>query len=157
MAGMSGLAVIQHLLARQADAKIIIISMLGSEVAARAMAAGAKGFLSKHAAAAEMLLAVQAVMRGECYIDHQTAQHMAISRLQGNDDPLHLLSAREYEIFIQLAKGVSVKAIAETCYLSPKTVRSHKANIMQKLSLNTTVDFVCFAIKAGVINSGIEA
>ncbi len=156
MPGMSGLALIQHLLTRQPDAKIIIISMLGADTASRAMAAGAKGFLSKHAAAAEMLLAVQTVMQGECYIDRETAQHMAIAQMQGKHAPLQSLSAREYEVFIHLAKGLSIQAIADTCFLSPKTVRSHKANIMHKLRLKNTVEFVRFAIKAGIIDSGLE-
>jgi len=157
MQQMSGLSVMQHILTRHADTKIIMISMLGHEAAIRAIDGGAKGYLSKHAAAVELLQAVHAVMAGECYIDHETAQQIALAQMQGSKDLLQCLSPREYEIFVHLANAVSINTIAEMCFLSPKTtVRSHKAHIMQKLHLKNTVDFVRYAIKAKVIDGALD-
>jgi len=153
---MSGLSVMQHILTRHADTKIIMISMLGYEAAIRSMDGGARGYLSKHAAAAELLQAVHAVMAGESYLDHETAQQIALAQMQGSKNLLQCLSAREYEIFVHLANAVSINTIAEMCFLSPKTVRSHKAHIMQKLHLKNTVDFVRFAIKAKIINGALD-
>jgi len=153
--GISSLNVLStmlRMLQREPLTKIIVISSLGHEVASRAIDSGAKGFLSKHTASSEIAMAIRAVMNGHCYIDHETAQKMAMSQIQGDTDPLQRLSAREYEVFMQLAKGVEIQVIADAHYLSPKTIRSHKANIMQKLHLNSTFELICFAIKLGILD-----
>ncbi len=152
MRGMSGLDATHHILSKYPDANIIILSMQGREAAVRAMEAGAKGFLSKSGAASELMTAIHSVLRGHAYIDHETAQHIAMHQLNGSgDNPLTILSAREYEIFVHLANGVAVDTIARRCCLSPKTVRSHKSHIMQKLDIGNTIDFVRLAMRAGII------
>jgi len=62
-----------------------------------------------------------------------------------------LLTAREFEVFVHLANGVSINAIASRCCLSPKTVRSHKSNIMHKLKVSNMVGFVRLALQSGLI------
>jgi two-component system invasion response regulator UvrY len=152
MGRMSGLDAMRHILARDPEARIIMLSMQGQEAAERAMRAGAKGFLSKHGAASELHAAIEKVVQGRSYIDQQTAQQIAINQLAGDQGLLSALSPREYEIFVLLARGTAVNRIAEDCCLSPKTVRSHKSRIMRKLGLSNTVEFVRLAIKAGVVD-----
>ncbi len=150
MHGMGGLDAVRHILARTPDARIIVLSMMGSEIAVRAMKAGAKGYLSKSSKASEMHAAIRRVMNGKTYIDIETAQDLAANpNRDGN--PLSLLSAREFEVFVHLANGVSINVIASYCCLSPKTVRSHKSNIMHKLKVNNMVGFVRLAMQSGLI------
>ncbi len=150
--GLSGLDATRHILAKHPNAKIIVVSMMGREAAVRAMEAGAKGFLSKHSAAAELTDAIQSVVQGNAYIDHETAQQVALQHLNGQtENPLKKLSAREYEVFTHLANGSSIDNIAQRYCLSPKTVRSHKSRIMQKLELKNMIDFIRLAMKAGII------
>jgi len=152
MQGMNGLDATRHILNKDAAAKVIILSMQGREAAVRSLEAGAKGFLSKSSAAAEVLTAIQSVLKGHAYIDRETAQQIALYQLNGStDNPLKVLSVREFEVFEHLAHGLSIEDIASRCFLSPKTVRSHKSHIMQKLELRNTIDFVRMAIQTGVI------
>jgi len=151
MQGMSGLDVTRRILVKDPDAKIIILSVLGSEAAVRAIEAGARGFLSKDSPAKELYTAIRRVQGGHIYIDAATAQQMAMDSINGVVGSLKVLSPREYEVFVHLANGVSVESIASSCYMSPKTVRSHKSHIMRKLGLDNTIDFVRFAIQTGVI------
>jgi len=153
MKGMNGLEATRHLLARDVEAKIVILSMMGKEAAVRALEAGAKGFLSKNSASSELVVAIQHVIGGSLYIDSDTAQEIALHRLNGGEDhPLKALSPREHELFVYLAQGDDVESIAERCHVSPKTVRSHKSHIIQKLGIRSIVDLVRLAIKSGVIS-----
>ncbi|MDX8390906.1 MAG: response regulator transcription factor [Mariprofundaceae bacterium] len=153
MQGMGGLDATAHILAKYPEANIIILSMQGREAAIRALEAGAKGFLSKSSAASEMITAINSVLKGHTYIDHATAQEIAVYQMNGADHtPIKALSAREYEIFTHLANAVSIQDIATRCHLSPKTVRSHKAHIMLKIGAENMIDFVKIAIQSGVIH-----
>jgi len=150
MHGMGGLDAARHILAKAPDARIIVVSMMGCDVATRAIEAGARGYLCKCSKASEMHIAIQRVMNGQTYIDSETAQKLAASPNR-NDNPLSSLTAREFEVFVHLANGVSTNAIALRCCLSPKTVRSHKSNIMHKLNVNSMVGFVRLAMQSGLI------
>jgi len=97
-----------------------------------------------------MHTATQRVKNGQTYIDSETAQKLAANP-DRDGNPLSLLSAREFEVFVHLANGVSINAIASYCCLSPKTVRSHKSNIMHKLDVKNMVDFVRLAMQSGLI------
>ncbi len=150
MHGMGGLDAIRHILARDQDARIIVLSMMGCDVAVRAMEIGARGYLCKCSKASEVHVAIHRVMNGQTYIDSETAQELAANPGRSGS-PLSVLSTREYEVFVHLANGVSTNMIASCCCLSPKTVRSHKSNIMHKLHVNNMVGFVRLAMKEGLI------
>lgn len=150
MPDMSGLEATRHILARKPDARIIILSMLGHDAAARAIETGAMGYLSKCSPASEVYAAIRSIKTGQVYIDKLTAQQMAVDSINGVSGSLDALTAREYEVFFHLAKGERIESIASRCYMSPKTVRSHKSHIMRKLGLKNTFDFVRFVLKSGV-------
>ena len=73
--------------------------------------------------------------------------------ISGNQDPIHELSAREFEIFRLLAEGLDIDAIATTLNISPKTVSNYQTMIKQKLNINSPVELIRYAIKAGVIKN----
>lgn len=151
---LGGLEAMRKILTRDAGARIIILSMLDEHVARMAMEAGAMGYLSKRSAAYELALAVQAIAKGERYIDSEMARSIALGSFSKGGDPAALLSIREHEVLLQIVNGRGVEEIAENLCISPKTVRSHKSHIMKKLHVTKMVELVRLAIRHGLLQDG---
>ena len=135
MPGMGGLEAVRRLLAQDPKARILTLS--AHEDAAhprRVLRAGALGYLTKRSAPDALIVAVNAVARGERYVDAQTAQALALAQINGAASPADTLSEREFSVFIQLARGLSVAQIAENLNLAPSTVGTHLYHVKQKLS-----------------------
>lgn len=148
MPGMGGLESIRRILARYADAKILIFSMHeNAAFATQALKAGARGYVSKTGAPDELVTAVGEVMRGQSYISANVAQKVALHTLTGGDDPLNLLSAREFEIFRLLAAGRGTAEIGEMLKISQKTVANNHTTIRQKLGLSSSIELIKLAMK----------
>jgi len=121
--------------------------------ASQALKAGAKGYLAKSGLAEELVGALQALVRGQTYISAEVAKKIALQTLQGSDDPMQQLSAREFEIFRLLAEGQDNEAIAQALKISGKTVANYQTIIKQKLGVSSPVELVRLAIRHGVIDS----
>jgi len=131
--------------------RILVFSMHDSKVmVARALEAGAAGYLAKSSAALQMVEAVRAVARGKRFLDHDMAPENLETEL-GEIDPLRWLSRREFQVFRNLAEGYSVVEIAETLSISPKTVGVHQTNIMRKLDLRNAAELARLAIRCEAI------
>jgi two-component system invasion response regulator UvrY len=117
------------------------------------LALGARGYLSKRIAPEEMVAAVRAVAAGDRYVDASLAKLLELPEGAGAQDPVHLLSAREFDVFIQLARGASVNRIAETLHLSPSTVGTHLYNIKQKLGVANQAELTLIAVRHGLIET----
>ncbi len=155
MGGMGGIEAIKRLLARDPTARVLALSAHeDSSHPRRALQAGALGYLSKRSAPEVLMDALRAIARGERYIDAQIAQRMAVQGLSGAGGPMEKLSAREFEVFVQLARGLSVARISETLKLSPSTVGTHLYNIKQKLGLSNQAEITLLAVRHGVIDVG---
>ncbi|MBI2911134.1 MAG: response regulator transcription factor [Chloroflexi bacterium] len=120
--------------------------------------AGASGhLLKKDATSAELMAAIHAVHQDGVYL-HPTVSKWLIRDRLSRDAPgqkrklVEELTAREEEILKLVAEGHSNQAIAELLYLSPATVQTHRANIMQKLGLHSRVDLVKYALARGLIH-----
>ena len=96
---------------------------------------------------------IQTVSRGEVFLSDEIAKKMAMQSISGEQDPIHELSAREFEIFRLLAEGLEIDAIATTLNISSKTVSNYQTMIKQKLNINTPVELIRYAIKAGIIKN----
>jgi two-component system, NarL family, invasion response regulator UvrY len=150
---MSGLDVLKNLRAAQKPVKVLVLSMHPEEqYASRVLRAGADGYLQKESVPAELEKAVRHVARGGKYITPTLAEHLATD-LTGNaaKDPHELLSDREYEVLCLLAGGKSVKEIAGMLSISPPTVATYRARLLEKLGLATTVDLVRYALDNGLV------
>lgn len=153
MAGMGGIEAIKRLLARNANARILALS--AHEDAShpkRALQAGALGYLSKRSAPEVLIDAIRSIARGQRYLDAQIAQRMAVQDISGDKGPTEKLSAREFEVFVQLARGQSVVQISETLKLSSSTVGTHLYNIKQKLGLLNQAEMTLLAVRHGLID-----
>ncbi len=154
MPGMGGLEAIRRILMRHERARILVLTMHEDlSFANQALKLGAKGYLIKNTLGDDLVKSIQTVSRGEIFLSDEIAKKMAMQSISGNQDPIHELSAREFEIFRLLAEGLDIDAIASTLNISSKTVSNYQTMIKQKLDINTPIELIRYAIKVGVIKS----
>lgn len=147
LADNSGLEVLKHIKAREPCLPVLILSMYPeAQFALRAMRAGASGYLNKNQASAELVAAIQTVLRGGQYISTEVAQELLLAVKHPSDRPLHAgLSDREDQIFRLLASGRTVGEIGQLLTISVKTVSSHRARILDKLRLRNNAELMRYA------------
>ena len=154
MPGMGGLESIRRILMRYEKAKILVLSMHEDlSFANQALKLGAKGYLTKNTLADDLVKSIETVTQGDIFLSDEIAKKMAMQSISGNQDPVHELSAREFEIFRLLAEGLNIDAIASTLNVSSKTVSNYQTMIKQKLNINTPIELIRYAIKVGVIKN----
>ena len=154
MPGMGGLESIRRILMRYEKAKILVLSMHEDlSFANQALKLGAKGYLTKNKLADDLVKSIETVTQGDVFLSDEIAKKMAMQSISGNQDPVHELSAREFEIFRLLAEGFDIDAIASTLNISSKTVSNYQTMIKQKLNINTPIELIRYAIKVGVIKN----
>ena len=153
MAGMGGLEAIKRLMAKDAKARILALSAHeDTSHPKRALQAGALGYLSKRSAPEVLIDAIRAIARGQRYLDAQIAQRMAVQDIHGEKGPMDRLSPREFEVFLQLARGQSVAQISETLSLSSSTIGTHLYNVKLKLGLVNQAEMTLLAVRHGLID-----
>ena len=153
MPGIGGLEAIDRIIAKDKNTKILVLSAHEDSVhPKRVLYAGAMGYLTKRSAAEELIKAIKSIHQGKRYLEPNIAQQMAITQLSGETNPVEILSDREFEVFIALAKGKSTNEIADTLCLSPRTVGTHLYNIKQKLNANNSAEIALIAIRCGLID-----
>ncbi len=154
MPGMGGLESIRRILMRYEKAKILVLSMHEDlSFANQALKLGAKGYLTKNTLADDLVKSIETVTQGDVFLSDEIAKKMAMQSISGNQDPVHELSAREFEIFRLLAEGFDIDAISSTLNISSKTVSNYQTMIKQKLNINTPIELIRYAIKVGVIKN----
>ena len=136
---------------RDADlpTKIVVLSIRKDrKTVVEALRCGVSGFLLKSAPSSELLEALEQVLAGSIYVSPQLELNKIFSTNHKNspDDPLDLLSAREYQVFSLLIEGVRAKEIAARLELSPKTIDTYRASLMRKLDIHDVAGLVKFAI-----------
>ena len=140
--GIGGLELLRRLLADQPGLKVVVLTMHASAIyAARAMRAGAAGYLSKNAPPEELLRAIEKVAAGGRYIENEIAQELALQSAGPVGDQ-QLLSDRDREILRHLGAGRSLSEIADALGLSYKTVANICSHIKTKLGVSRTSDLI---------------
>lgn len=135
---MSGLEVIQRILSRYPEARILVLSMYASTVITEAaLQLGARGYISKQCAVRDLVMAIRKLMRGEHYVEPESAEKLARSKREMDEASPLSLTKRELEVGRLLTKGQSVSSIAEQMHLSEKTVYTHREHILHKLGVKT--------------------
>jgi two-component system invasion response regulator UvrY len=152
MPGIGGMEAIERILAKDSNAKILVLSAHEDSVhPKRVLNIGAMGYLTKRSAAEELIKAIRTVATGKKYIEAGVAQQMAIQQLSGDQSPVDVLSEREFEVFMSLARGKTTNEIAETLFLSPRTVGTHLYNIKQKLNAQNSAEIALIAMRSGLL------
>jgi DNA-binding NarL/FixJ family response regulator len=155
---LNGIEATRQICRRRPDAKILILSMHADEpYIARALQAGAKGYLLKDSLGKDLLNAVAAVAAGKSFFSPAIAKSMLddyVRRIADSTitDPYDTLSEREREVFQLVAEGHSNKDVATILSISPATVETHRARIMEKLDVHNTAELVLYAVRRGVIS-----
>lgn len=142
------------------ETRIIIVSMHSKvDYIVEAFQAGATGYVVKESASEKLLKGLESVAKGEYFLDSAVSHQVvkALMKFPGKeakitDADYGSLTPREQEIMRLLAEGLSAKEIAEKLFISPKTVENHRANIMNKLGLHSTMELVRYAAKLGLID-----
>jgi len=133
-----------------------VLSMYPDEAyVTQMLRAGATGYLLKDSADVDLLEAVQAVSQGKSFFSPAVARLMSddYARQRGENavDRYESLSEREREIFQLVAEGKTNKEIAALLFISPSTVETHRARIMEKLDLHSAAEIVLYAVRRGVV------
>lgn len=157
MPRLNGIDATDQIVRRSARTGVIILSMHSDEeYMVRALTAGAKGYLLKDSAEADLVGAIRSVSEGKPFFSPGIAKALLedyLRRLQqrGLTDSYDLLSDREKEVLHLLAEGKTNKEVATLLDLSPYTVETHRNRIMQKLNLHNTAEIVLYAVRKKII------
>lgn len=137
---------------------VVILSMHSDEgYVLRALKAGARGYLLKDSAEADLISAVRAVSEGKAFFSPAISKllvedYVRQIRQRGVEDSYELLTPRERELLQLLAEGKTTKEIATFLNLSPYTVDTHRGNLLQKLNLHSIPELILYAVRKGVIS-----
>jgi DNA-binding NarL/FixJ family response regulator len=156
MPGRSGIELIGQVKTERPDLRVLVLSMHGEQqYAVRAIRAGASGYLTKDAAPTQLVAALHKIAAGGLFITPAVAEALAIGLQAPGAEalPHKRLTDREHEVFLLLAAGQSVTAIAERLHLSVKTVSTHKTHIHEKLGLGSLAELVRYAVAHRLLDS----
>jgi two-component system response regulator NreC len=151
---MNGLELTRQIRDLYPEIMVMILSMHKGETYVRqALTAGAVGYLLKSASPQELRIAIHAVMSHQIYLSPVISRYAVNAYLNADDgDELSKLTRRQREILQLVAEGMSVKEIANTLVISPKTVETHRSHIMQRLKISDLPGLVRFAARHGLIS-----
>ena len=157
MPNLNGIEAAHQIVARQLGAATIVLSMHSDEGhVLRALKAGARGYLLKESAEADLILAIRSVSQGKAFFSPAVSRMLVddyVRQLREKDvtDSYELLTPREREILQLVAEGKSNKDVANMLNLSLYTVETHRSNIMEKLNLHTVPELILYAVRKGIV------
>ncbi|MDA3853935.1 MAG: response regulator transcription factor [Bacteroidales bacterium] len=145
----SGLDILQIVKKKWPSTHVLMLSMHSHEqYAIRALTYGASGYLTKDAAAEELLLAVKKITENGKYISQSLADCLALQLHNETSQGAHeKLSEREFEILIKIANGISLKEIGDELFISNKTVSTYRSRIMEKMGLEKNTELTRYCIE----------
>jgi two-component system, NarL family, invasion response regulator UvrY len=154
MPGMDGMEATKRLVKKRKDpAKIVILTMHADEhYAARLLRMGASGYVVKDAAPAELAEAIRTVNDGKRFVSASLREALALRVVDGlGDEPMDLLTDREFQVLGRLAGGATNREIAGELNVSVKTIDAHRLNLLAKLGLRNNAELTKFAMRHGVL------
>ncbi len=151
MPGMGGFGIIRRIRKKNLKTKIIVFSMHDDpSIISRAIDSGVKGYISKTSSPEKIIEAVKLVLSGSIYLSQDVAQTLALDKLNPVKNILDTLSPKEYEIFDMLVNGNTVNEIANTLFLSTKSVSNYITKIKSKLNTSTVAELVHIGYKHNI-------
>ena len=155
---LNGIDAAAQIVKRNPKVNVILLSMHSDEdYVLRALGAGVKGYLLKDTVEVDLVRAIETVRKGQHFFSPAIAEvmledYMRQLRDKGLHDSYSLLTEREKEVLQLIAEGESNKEVATVLNLSPVTVETHRANLMQKLGLHSTAEIVLYAVRKKVVS-----
>ena len=154
---LNGIETTRQITRRVPNTRVLVLSMHADEAyVTQMLQAGATGYLLKDSADVDLIQAVSEVAKGKSFFSPAIARVMLDDYVRqladkGVTDRYHSLSEREREIFQLIAEGKANKEIAALLSISPSTVETHRARIMEKLDVHSAAEIVLYAVRRGVI------
>lgn len=150
---LSGIEALRHILARCSGALVLMFSIHDETIyAERALAAGARGYLTKASAPDLLIEAIRAVVKGKVFVSPDVFAALDVRSTERIADAISRLSTREFEIARLLANGLSVREIAEHLCLTYKTIANYQTAIRQKLGAPTPARLLQIATRCGLVS-----
>jgi DNA-binding NarL/FixJ family response regulator len=155
---LNGIDACRQIVHKAPGVRVLVLSMHSDEAyVTRALGAGATGYLLKDSAGKELIRAIAAVAQGTSYFSPAISRLMLDDYMRraasgGVSDRYETLSDRERQIFQLVAEGRSNKEVAELLEISPATVETHRARVLQKLDVHNTAELVLYAVRRGIIS-----
>ena len=158
MPGLNGLEATRQIKALFPETKVLVLTMhADEEYVYQILRAGASGYVVKKAAVTELVLAIQAVYRGDSFLSPSISRKVIEEYIRKAEamtvNRYDRLTDREREVLQLIAEGHSSQEIAELLHITEGTVRSHRASLMDKLDIHSTAELTRYAIRKGVITS----
>ena len=152
MPHLNGIEALVQLKQDNPQVRVVLLTMHRNPAyARRALQAGAMGYVLKHSASAELVLAVRAALQGRTFIAPDLAAEVFRTPGKNEGDPAAVLTQRQREILQLLAQGQSAKQVGATLELSARTVEDHKYRLMEALGIENSAELIHFAIKHGLV------
>ena len=150
---MNGLDMVKRLKKTHPDLRVLVLTILEEDqIAMRVLKAGACGFITKNTIPAELAAAVKKITEGGHYVSPSLADKIIFDVYMEADKPAHhFLSNREYQVLCFIARGKSVKQIANELYLSVQTIRTYRTRILKKMNMETDAELIHYAIQNHLI------
>jgi DNA-binding NarL/FixJ family response regulator len=154
--GLNGLEVTRQVKQRLPQTRVVVLSMHANEpYVLEALKNGASGYVLKDTSGTDLVMAVKQVLSGQRYLSPPLSERAVEAYLQRSQDtafdPYDALTEREREVLQLAAEGLSNPEIATRLSISPRTVETHRANLMRKLGLKTQTDLIRYALKRGIL------
>ncbi len=153
LGGGNGLGIVKELKQNRPKLPVLILSMHSEEqYARRAFKAGAVGYITKDSPRAELVRAIDKVMKGGRYISPGLAERLVVDIERSSNGPLHdILSDRELEVMCLIASGKTVSEIGELLSLSHRTISTYRARILEKMGMKTNAELTHYGIHNGLV------
>lgn len=155
MPDLDGISVTRRLRPTYPDLKILILTLHEDKAMLReAIKSGASGFILKRAAEAELIAAIQIVMRGDMYVEPSMLRDLLEEQprlLSNSREPVETLTPREVDVLKLIVQGYTNRQIGEELSISVRTVEGHRANLSGKLGLRSRVELVRYAREQGLL------
>jgi DNA-binding NarL/FixJ family response regulator len=158
MPEQNGIEATRQMMELRPETRVVILSVHSRKTfIIESLKAGARGYVLKDSAGEKLLDAIDAVLKGECYLDSPVAGHivdefLCLPETVQTDNAPERLTDRERQVLSLIVEGHTNKTIAEKLYLSPKTVDNHRRNIMRKLGRHDIIGLVKYAITSGLVD-----
>ena len=155
---LNGIEATKTIVTDDPNIAVVILSMHADEsYVMRALKAGARGYLLKDSAPADLLAAIQAVTQNKSFFSPKVSRILAedyvrVLKQKGAVDSYDLLTSREREILQLLAEGKANKEVAAALNISPYTVETHRSHILEKLNLHNPAELILYAVRKGIIS-----
>jgi len=155
---LNGIEATKTIVTQHPSTAVVILSMhVDESYVMRALKAGARGYLLKDSAPADLISAIQAVSQNKSFFSPKVSRILAedyvrVLKQKGAVDSYDLLTSREREILQLIAEGKANKEVAAALNISPYTVETHRSHILEKLNLHNPAELILYAVRKGIIS-----